>query len=382
VAFNPCTDDTVSYINRFHTLHLSLSPSDPQMTPALPFTLTPMVVDTTLLSSHAPLVYGQGCGAEGDGAPALNEMDHTHYFTGRSDGFDPILLSTNPLNARLDPEGIRVSNDLQHVYISDEYGPYVYEFDRRTGRRTRIFTLPSKFAVHNLSAIGNDEIALNNSGRVTNKGMEGLAITPDGRTLVGAMQSPLIQDGGDVKGGVTRIVTIDIRTGATHEYAYQLDTGVKTTISEILAVNDHQFLVDERDSKGLADDSQAAFKRIYKIDLAGASDVSNITGAANLAPRAVPKQLFLDIVAVLTASGISPFDIPAKLEGLAFGQDVTINGIVKHTLYVSNDNDYLAVVKNTHGTTTSNPNRWFVFAFDSGDLPGFVPQRFRDHDDN
>ena len=29
VAFNPCTDDTVSYINRFHTVHMSLSPSDP-----------------------------------------------------------------------------------------------------------------------------------------------------------------------------------------------------------------------------------------------------------------------------------------------------------------------------------------------------------------
>ena len=61
--------------------------------------------------------------------------------------------------------------------------------------------------------------------------MEGLAITPDGRTLVGAMQSPLLQDGGDVKGGVTRIVTIDLTSGATREYAYQLDTGVKTTRS-------------------------------------------------------------------------------------------------------------------------------------------------------
>ena len=59
--------------------------------------------------------------------------------------------------------------------------------------------------------------------------MEGLAITPDGRTLVGAMQSPLAQDGGDVKGGVTRLITIDIKTGATHEYAYQLDRGTKTT---------------------------------------------------------------------------------------------------------------------------------------------------------
>ena len=47
VAYNPCLDDTVSYINRFHTFHLSLSPSDPGS--LLPFTLTPMLVGTTLL---------------------------------------------------------------------------------------------------------------------------------------------------------------------------------------------------------------------------------------------------------------------------------------------------------------------------------------------
>ena len=77
-------------------------------------------------------------------------------------------------------------------------------------------------------------------------------LLPDGKTLVGVMQSPLLQDGGTDTGLVTRIVTIDIRTGWTREYAYPLDT-VKTTVSEILAVNNHEFLLDERDSKGFAD---------------------------------------------------------------------------------------------------------------------------------
>src|SRR6478609_3670745 len=107
----------------------------------------------------------------------------------------------------------------------------------------------SAFRVQNLSSRGNTEISGNTQGRLTNKGMEGLAITPDGRTLVGAMQSPLIQDGGDVKGGITRIVTIDIKTGWMHEYAYQLDADPafkKTTISEIVAINNTDFLVDER----------------------------------------------------------------------------------------------------------------------------------------
>src|SRR5262245_24119792 len=102
-------DNTTSFINRFHTLHLSLSPSDPGS--ALPFTLTPMLVHTTLLSSHTPLVYGNGCGDAHSGVPVLNAVDHTYYFSGRSDNFDPARNSGNPRDARLDPESIRVSND-------------------------------------------------------------------------------------------------------------------------------------------------------------------------------------------------------------------------------------------------------------------------------
>src|SRR5499427_9966932 len=254
VPFNSAIDDTASYINRFHTLHLSLAPSDAGS--PLPFTLTPYVTRTTLLSSKSPLVYGSGGGlGVGSGAPALNDLHHTHYFTGRSDNFDPSQLSTDANDARLDPEAIRVSNDGKTVFISDEYGPYIYQFDRRTGERVRSFKLPDKYAVSHLSPVGATEISGNTSGRVANKGMEGLAISPDGRTLFGAMQSPLIQDGGD-GGRTNRIVTIDVATGATHEYAYDNRIGSKNfNSSEILALNSHQFLVLERDGKGLGDGS-------------------------------------------------------------------------------------------------------------------------------
>jgi hypothetical protein len=374
-TYNPLVDNTASYINRFQTLHLSLAPSGD---PNLPFTLTPMLIGTTLLSSPFPLYYSIGSGfGLGSGVPALNKVNHTFYFTGRSDNFDPTRPSTNPWNARFDTEGVRVSNDGDTVFITDEYGPYVYAFDRSSGNRIGFYTLPAKFAVSKLSAVGDTEISGNTSGRVANKGMEGLAITPDGKTLVGIMQSPLLQDGGTVTGLTVRIVTIDVRGGWTREFAYPLDT-VKTTVSEILAVNNHEFLIDERDGKGLGDDSTAVIKKIYKIDLAGAQDVSNISGQANLAPKAVTKTLFLDVVAALGAKGIAPYDVPAKLEGIAFGQDITINGETKHTLYISNDNDYSAVVpnKNHAGGVAENPNKLFVFAFDDDDLPGFIPQRF------
>jgi hypothetical protein len=243
-----------------------------------------------------------------------------------------------------------------------------------TGRRLKAFTLPSKFAVTNLSPVGATESSGNTSGRVANRGMEGLAIIPDGKTLVGIMQSPLIQDGGTT----VRIVTIDIATGTTHEYAYTLTTG--SGVSEILAVNDHEFLVDERDGRGLGDDSQAAVKTLYKIDLTGAQDVSDMSGSANLAPVAVSKTEFLDVVTALTGHGIDVRHIPAKLEGIAFGQDVVINDVTKHTLYVVNDNDFTATTTVTVGgvaVAVDNPNQFFVFAFDSADLPGSVPQQIK-----
>lgn len=313
-AYNSLVDDTVSYINRFQTFSLSLAPSDPGS--ALPFTVTPMLIDTTLLSSPSPLYYGTGAAVGlGSGAPALNALDHTHYFTGRSDNFDPLRPSTNPSDARFDPEGIRVSNDGNSVFISDEYGPYVYQFHRATGERIRSFQLPSNLAITNLSSQGSEEIANNKVGRIANKGMEGLAITPDGKMLVGIMQTGVEQDNVNS----LRIVAIDIQSGGTHQYAYQLTDG--TGASEILAVNNHQFLVDERDGKGRGDKplptdtpTKAKVKELFLIDLNGAKDVSGVTG--DLSNNAVGKTLFLDIVSELTnTAGIDSLHIPSKLEG-------------------------------------------------------------------
>ncbi|MFM0714821.1 esterase-like activity of phytase family protein [Paraburkholderia strydomiana] len=381
ISYNAAIDDTVSYINRFQTFQLSLVAAPTGS--ALPYSLTPKLVDTTLLHTAERLVYGNGAAAGvADGAPDLNRQNHTHYFTGRSDNFDPTHLSTNPLDARLDPESIRVTNDGQSVFISDEYGPYIYRFDRRTGRRLDVIKLPDSFAVSMLSSVGNTEISANTSGRVANKGMEGLAISPDGKTLFGAMQSPLLQDGG-TSGGFSRIIRIDLRTGKTQQFAYPL-TNIGTsskpnypTISDVVAVNDHVLLMDERDGKGLGDDSTAAFKKVFRVDLDGAQDVSQASGESGLAPYALQKSLFLDVVAVLTAHGFSAQDIPAKLESLTFGPDIVMNGVHKHTFLIANDNDFIGnVTDSNHPAGMANPNQFFVFAMDKDDLPDYVPQQF------
>jgi phytase-like protein len=146
VAYNTATDDTTSYIDRVQTFFMRLEHSAPGS--ALPFDLEPILLDTTLLHSARPLHYGAGTDvALAGGAPALNAARGTHYFTGRSDNFDPAMLSTDADDARLDPEGIRVSPDGRRGFLSDEYGPHVYEFDRWTGARVRSFALPTELAV-------------------------------------------------------------------------------------------------------------------------------------------------------------------------------------------------------------------------------------------
>ncbi len=378
VEFDDAIDNTASYVNRFHTIEMNLVPN--KSGTGLPFTLTPDLRATTLLWSLTPLVYGTGAGlGVGSGVPPINNF-FQHFFTGRSDNFDPKRNSGDPNDARLDSEGMRLSNDGLTVFISDEYGPYVYQFDRRTGARLRSFQLPASFFVTKLSPVGNDEISENTVGRTANKGMEGLAITPDGRTLVGIMQNSLIQDAneGGAAANLLRIVTIDIASGrVTHQFGYLLTSG--TGVSEMVALNEHEFLVDERDGKGRADANNAKVKQLFKIDLNGAVDISAMDGTA-AATHAVNKTLFLDIVQSLTAAGIAAGEIPAKIEGVTFGPDVRQGDTTVHTLWIANDNDFLQTVADANGNQIPNPNQFFVFSFTNADLGGskFVPQQFRD----
>jgi hypothetical protein len=388
--FDSKIDDTASYINRFHTINMELN-SSPNFL-GLPFSVTPKMQATTLLWSRSPLVYGTGAGlGVGSGVPPVNSSIQ-HFFTGRSDDFDPSQNSGNTDNARFDTESIRVSTNGSSVFISDEYGPYIYQFNRYTGERIASFTLPAEFYVTLQSPVGATEISGNTSGRTANKGMEGLALTPDGKTLVGIIQAALIQDANEVVKGknpaakLLRIVTIEIASAkVTHQYAYLLTTG--SGVSEILALNNHEFLVDERDGAGReggnnSTSNQAQVKQVFKIDLNGATDITGLDGATAVT-HAVTKTLFLDIVKVLTANGLSAtFDIPSKIEGLTFGKDVHKKGQTIHTLWVANDNDF--VIATNDIPPVPNPNEFFVFGFTDDDLNGsqFIAQFPEQDNDN
>jgi hypothetical protein len=193
----------------------------------------------------------------------------------------------------------------------------------------------------------------------------------------------LLQDGGTgPNGAFTRIVTFDIASGAVKaQYAYPLfatKPSKYTTIGELLAVNDHQFLVDERDGKGFEGGGAASYKvlNLVDIDAPGVADVSSNTSFLKNSPASVAlrKVPFLDIVSVIKSHNLdASVDLPAKIEGITFGQDVSVNGVTKHTLYVSTDNDFLAsfvLDDDLQADVHDNPTKIFVFDFDQSDLTG------------
>ena len=241
----------------------------------------------------------------------------------------------------IDSEGLAVAAD-GSFWVSDEYGPHIDHYDA-TGK-----------TIERINPFGNGtggrKIPLVLATRRINRGMEGLTLTPDGKTLVGIMQFPLYNPSSAAitNSLVTRILTFDIATGATKQYVYLIERANLQANSEIAAITNTTFLVLERDGEyGTDANKNTLFKRVYKIDLAGATDISDPNNGANgklyggktveelktaatlQANNIVPvsKTLALDL-----ATEISPIYPHDKAEGLAL--------ITPTLLAVSNDDDF------------------------------------------
>jgi len=202
--------------------------------------------------------------------------------------------------------------------------------------------------------------------------MEGLTITPDGKTLVGVMQSALQTPDLTAKPkSVTtlRIVTYGLHSHATHEYLYLLDDPKINSgaVSEITALSNATFVVDERDGNV----EPGAYKKLFKIDISDATDVgpsATVPGATYDATKGGllvgPTQSSIDAyvgtgdtataTTDLAAVGITPVtkSLDVDLGGLLtqldptggfFGHD-KVEGVATtdhgRTLIVGNDNDF------------------------------------------
>ncbi len=302
------------------------------------------------------------------GKTAVNfELIETHLFKNEgktfSGSFKDFDAKHPEKSRRMDPEAIRVSRQ-KTIYVSEEYGPSIFEFDM-TGKELKRFAIPDHFKPKKLSADFKEELPpLNTKGRIPNRGFECLAISPNGASLFALLQSPLIQDAtqnkdGFMEGHNVRLLKIDIATGKTSEFVYQLDA-ITNVLSEILAVSDTKFLVIERDSKPGVD---AKFKKITLIDIEEATDVSKVEKLPfkdlpeTIKP--VKKKVFIDLLDPEWKLAGEKF--PEKIEGICFGPTLPDGRI---SLIVTNDNDFIEAV-----------DTWILaFAIDKKALPDFTPQ--------
>lgn len=194
----------------------------------------------------------------------------------------PFDQTSNPIRLDdygLDGEGLVALRD-GSFWVSDEYGPHMVHFDANGNEIDRI------------NAFTNDDRTSINlprefSKRRANRGMEGLAITPDESTLVGIMQSTMYLPNKKVKKlNLTRIVTVNLKTNAIGQYLYAQEKAQNSN-SEIVAINNHEFLVLERDGSFLkggpkGKPSPNAQKRVYRIDLNTGTNLESIESHGDL----------------------------------------------------------------------------------------------------
>jgi hypothetical protein len=253
---------------------------------------------------------------------------------------------TNILGNAFDPEGFVIGPKNRHFYVSDEYGPSLYEFDPK-GKRIRTFATPANLIPRNGSTpnyAGGDPEP-NTAGKRTNRGFEGLAISPDGAYVYAMLQSAMLDEGGG-NGVCNRIVKFATATGsAVAQYAYQMEGSSQGRgISALFPINDHEFLVLERNNRGIGVGATLASpnKKLFRIDLAGATDFSNQTFPITT-PPACPN-------GKVTKNSAAPFldltldtlpelgnKVPEKWEGLAVGPKLKDGS---YLLVAGTDNDY------------------------------------------
>ncbi len=262
-------------------------------------------------------------------------------------------LAPNPANAlgnAFDPEGLVVNPLNGHLLVSDEYGPTLAEFDR-SGNLVRRFTAPANLVPRD-AATGVPDFATegNTAGRRSNRGFEGLAVSPDGRFAYAVLQSAMTDEGG-ADGVYARIVKFDVLSGqAVAQYAYRLDTAAQGRgISALVALDDDRLLVLERNNRGVGVGATLANadKGVYEVDLSSATDVSAVTIAGGVLPAGVApvakgaKVVDLDANTLAALGGRSP----EKWEGLAVGPRLADG---RYLLLAGTDNDY-SVTQNAGG---------------------------------
>lgn len=242
----------------------------------------------------------------------------------------------------IDPEAIAIAPD-NTLYVTDEYGPYLYQF-QRDGRMIRRLTMPEEFqpktAEGKLDFRADAKLV---SGRNINQGEEGMCLLPGGKTAALIFQSGTVQAGGH-KSPTTRILLLNLATGkCTGMYLYPFATRLPGTtepldieqlsVNDMLALDATHFLVLERDMTGRDGPAKWATARYKAVWLTDISHATNLLTDPDH-PELVKKSLLYNLAAVVP----EPKMLAAKWEGITLMQPPQDG---KVTLMMSADNDFL-----------------------------------------
>ena len=277
----------------------------------------------------------------------------------------------------LDPEGLALMHD-GNLFVCEEYYPSVLQF-KPDGTFLARFVPPDNYLPRNETG----EVDFRpredrTEGREDNRGFEGVALSPDGKTVYAILQSALTQDGGR-GAGASRLLAINALTGTPQaEYAVRFTdpaslgergTKLKTknlVFSDLLCLPNGKILALERDNRGQdgsTDPKKAVFKSVCVLDLTGATDLLSLPDKPYSLRKADPKfkplnadqpivyvkkKLLFDFHELdLPSKGLTWDQVPEKWEGLAL--------LSPDRLLVIADNDFLTPELTLAGKQVSFP---------------------------
>jgi glycerophosphoryl diester phosphodiesterase len=152
-------------------------------------------------------------------------------------------------------------------------------------------------------------------------GFEGMAASPDGNTLYPLLEKTVSSD----TPGTLRIYNFDVKTRQYKGLAgyYRMEKP-SNAIGDMTPINDHEFIVIERDS---SEGSELGFKKLYKIDIAN-KDANGFVAKSELA-----NLMAIDDPDDLNQDGKQTYSMPF----------VTIENVLVldgNKVLVANDNNY------------------------------------------
>jgi hypothetical protein len=233
--------------------------------------------------------------------------------------------------ADIDPESIQ-RDHRGDLWIGDEFGPWILHFDA-TGRLLEApIALPDGLMSPSNPHLGAAAPTVNGS-----RGIEAMAITPNGRSLVVVLEGAVPGDDASSR----RIYELDLDT---REYTRHPDYRVEVAghfVSDAQALGGDSFVVIERDGgRGLT----ANFRRVYSIDL----DHTATDGT-------VAKHEVVDLAAIPDPDGIS---LPALHEGdVGLGDPFRVACESIEAVYVMSHARLLLGCDNNFPNTGRNPLR-------------------------